>query len=137
MALTDLSKAYDCLPYDLLVVKLYAYGFTLSGLKVIHIYKTSRKQRLKIKSTYSSLLDIKSGMPQGFALDPLLFNIFINDILYAIEASEICNLAYDTTIYAYDLFHSAEAMITKREIDIYNTLKWLDSHSMVANPSKF
>ena len=98
-------------------------------------YLTSRKQRVKIQSTYSSWLDIKSGVPQGSVLGPLLFNIFINDIFYAIEASEICNFADDNTIYA--LSHSAEAMIAKLEIDIYNTLKWFDSNSMVANPSKF
>ena len=135
MVLTDLSKAYDCLPYDLLVAKLHACGFSLSSLKMIYSYLTSRKQRVKIKSTYSSWLDIKSGMPQGSVLGPLLFHIFINDIFYAIEASEIYNFADDNTIYA--LSHSVEAMIAKLEIDIYNTLKCFDSNSVVANPSKF
>ena len=65
MVITDLSKAYDCLPYDLLVAKLHAYGCSLSSLKMIYSYLTSWKQRVKIKSTYSSWLDIKSGMPQG------------------------------------------------------------------------
>ena len=74
-------------------------------------------------------------MPQGSVLGPLHFNIFINDIFYAIEASKICNFVDDYTIYAPS--HSAEAMIAKLEIDIYNTLKWFDSNSMVANPSKF
>ena len=133
MVLTHLSKAY-CLPYDLLMARLHAYGFSLSSLKMIYSYLTSRK-RVKIKSTYSSWLDIKSGVPQGSVLGPLLFNIFINDIFYAIEASEICNFADDYTIYA--LSHSLEAMIAKLEIDIYNIPKWFDSNSMVANPSKF
>ena len=74
-------------------------------------------------------------MPQGSVLGPLLFNIFINDIFYAIESSEICKFADDNTIYA--LSHSVEAMITKLEIYIYNTLKWFDSNSMVANPQNF
>ena len=80
-------------------------------------------------------MNIQSGVPQGSVLGPLLFNIFINDIFYAIEASEICNFADDNTIYA--LSHSVEAMIAKLEIDIYNTLKQFDLNSMVANPSKF
>ena len=135
MVLTNLSKAYDCLHYDLLVAKLHAYGFSLSSLRMIYSYLTSRKQRVKINSTYSSWLDVKSGVPQGSVLGPLLFNIFINDIFYAIEASEICNFADDNTIYA--LSHNVESMIAKLEIDFYNTLKWFDSNSMVANPSKF
>ena len=135
MVLTDLSKAYDCLPYDLLVAKLHAYGFGLSSLQMIYSYLTSRKQRVKIKSTYSSWLDVKSGVPQGSVLGPLLFNVFINDIFYAIEASEICNFADDNTIYA--LSHDVESMIAKLEIDLYNILKWFDSNFMLANPTKF
>ena len=88
---------------------------------MIYSYLTSRKQRVKIKSAYSSWLDIKSGVPQGSVLGPLLFNIFINDIFYAIEASEICNIADDNTIHA--LSHDVESTIAKLEIDLYNTLK--------------
>ena len=135
LVLTDLSKAYDCLPYDLLVAKLHAYGFGLSSLQMIYSYLTSRKQRVKIKSTYSSWLDVKSGVPQGSVLGPFLFNVFINDIFYAIEASKICNFADDNTIYA--LSHNVESMIAKLEIDLYNVLKWFDSNFMVANPTKF
>ena len=119
MVLTDLSKAYDCHPYDLLVAKLPAYGFGLFSLKMIYSYLTSRKQRVKINSTYSSWLDVKSGVPQGTVLGPLLFNIFVNDIVYAINASEICNFADDNTIHA--LSHNAESMIAKLETDIPNT----------------
>ena len=130
MVLTSLSKAYDCLPYDLLVAKLHAYGFSLSSLKIIYSYLTPRKERIKIKSIYIYLsirLNIKSGVPQGSVLGPLLFNIFANDIFYAIGASEICNFADDNTIYA--LPHNAESIT-------HNTLKWFDSNSMVTNPSK-
>ena len=74
-------------------------------------------------------------MPQESVLGPLLFNIFISDVFHAIAASEICNFADDNTIYA--LSHHVQSMIAKLEIDIYNTLKWFDSNSMVANPSKF
>ena len=65
-------------------------------------------------------------------------NVVLNSykhLCYSIEASEICNFADDNTIYA--LSHCAEAMIAKLEIDFYNTPKWFDSNSIVANPSKF
>ena len=88
-----------------------------------------------INTTYSSWLHAKPGVPQRSVVDPLLFNIFINDIFSAIEASKICNCSDDNTIYA--LSHNVETMITKLVIDIYNTLKWFDSNLMVANPSKF
>ena len=135
MVLTDLSKAYDCLPYDLLVAKLHAYGFGPSSFKMTYSYFTSRKQHVKINSTYNSWLDVKSGAPQGSVLGPLLFNVFINEIFYAIEASEICKFVDDNTIYA--LSHKAESKIAKLESDIYSTLKWFESNSLVANPLKY
>ena len=46
--LTDLSKAFDCLPHDLIVAKLHAYGFSIDSLKLINSYLTERKQRVKI-----------------------------------------------------------------------------------------
>ena len=59
MVLTDFSKACDCLLYDLLVAKLHVYDFGLSSLKMIYSYLPSRKQRVKINSTYSSWFGVK------------------------------------------------------------------------------
>ena len=73
--LTNLSKAVDCLDHELLIAKLNAYGFSLT-LKLVHNYLSSRKQRTKINSTYSSLLEIIFAVPQGSIPGPLLFNIF-------------------------------------------------------------
>ena len=74
--LSYLLKTFDCLDHELLTAKLNVYGFSLTALKLIHNYLSSRKQRTKINSTYSSLLEIIFGIPQGSILGSLLFNIF-------------------------------------------------------------
>ena len=78
--LTDLSKAFDCLPNDLIVVKLHAYGFSIELLKLINSYLTEHYQRVKINDQFSTWLDIVVGVPQGSLLGSLLFNIFLCDM---------------------------------------------------------
>ena len=63
--LMDLSKAYYCLPHDLLVAKLEAYGVGKAALNLISNYLSHRKQRTKIGSSYSDWYEIVRGVPQG------------------------------------------------------------------------
>ena len=69
--LTDLSKAFDCLAYDLLIAKLNIYGFYYSALKLIFNYLSNRKQRTRIDATISNWVIVKIGVPQGSIMGPL------------------------------------------------------------------
>ena len=131
----DLSKAYDCLPHDLINAKFEAYGLSKSRLSLLLNYLTSRKQRVKIGSSYSIWNEIKRGVPQGSILGPLLFNAFINDIFMFIEKTEICNFADDNTIYGCgeDLSNILENL--KHDLKIL--LKWFIINSFQSNPGKF
>ena len=97
--LRDLSKTFDCLGRELLIAKLNTYGFSLTALKLVHNYLSNRKQRTNINSTYSSLLEIVFEVPQGWILGPLLFNIFLIDLFFLIEDTDIASYANDNTPY--------------------------------------
>ena len=62
--LTDLSKAFDCINYELLIAKLHVYGFTHNALKLISSYLSNRKQRVRIDDVVSNWRDVKIGVPQ-------------------------------------------------------------------------
>ena len=89
--LMDLSKAYYCLAHDLLLAKPSAYGFDESAITLIANYLSNRYQRVKIGSTFSSYLEILRDALQGSILGPILFNLFINDLIFFIQETEVCN----------------------------------------------
>ena len=120
MVLMDLSKAFDCISHELLIAKLGAYGFGNDSLRLIFDYLTFRKQRVRINSTYSSWLEVTSGVPQGSVLSPLLFKIYISDLTFFVEDCQLCNFADDNTLFASDL--KLEGVISRLENDIQKTL---------------
>ena len=133
--LMDPSKAYDCLPHDLIVAKFEAYGLSKDNLKLLLDYLEGRKQRVKIGSSYSFWSDVKRGVPQGSILGPLFFNVFINDLFMFIESCEICNFADDNTLYSSGI--ELSSILENLKHDMKTILKWFRINSLKANPGKF
>ena len=96
--LTELSKAFDCIPHDLIIAKLEAYGFQTDALNLVYDYLSNRKQRVKINETFSSWKNIEYGVPQGSFLGSLLFIIHLCDLFYFFKDLDIASYADDTTI---------------------------------------
>ena len=132
--LMDLSKAFDTINHDLLLAKLHAYGVSKNALKLMMSYLRNRYQRTKVNGEYSSWEELLTGVPQGSVLGPLLFNIYLNDLLYAVENAEICNFADDTTPHSsgYDL---KEVMIDV-EHDCSLLVEWFRDNYLTLNADK-
>ena len=75
--LTDLTKAFHCIPNNLLIAKLSGYNFSDEALSNIYSYLTNPRQCVRINKTYRQLETIISGVPQGSILGPILFNLSI------------------------------------------------------------
>ena len=132
--LADLSKAFDCLPHDILTAELHAYGCDLPSLKLSHCYLSNRRQRAKINNFYSLWGEILFGVPQGSILGPILFNIFLSDLVLFIKNKNVVSYANDTTPYEMGNF----AYVTHNvEVLGKTLLNWFNDNSMKANPCKY
>ena len=84
-------------PHNLLFATLKCYGVEKASLRLVLDYLTRRKQPTKIGSSSSSWCNAYTGVPQGSILGPLLFNIFISNLLFSIKKSEVCHFVDDDT----------------------------------------
>ena len=130
--LLDLSKAFDCIPHDLLITKLNACGFD-KVLSLICSYLKNRKH-VCINNVYSTFLELISGVPQGSVLRALLSNIFLNDLYMLITKASLHNYADDNTLseYSSDLNSLIDILIKESQTSI----NWFKANDMIVNPKR-
>ena len=131
----DLSKAFDCIPHDLIIAKLAAYGFKRETLRLIYSYLKGRKQCVKINNTYSDYNEIISGVPQGSILGPVFFNLSINDLFFFFQKASMHNFADDNTLSAWG--ETVSKLIDTLESESNIAIDWFTKNEMIINPYKF
>ena len=136
----DLSKAFGSLNHGLLLAKRHmrdimeAYGLDNNAVSFMRSYVTNRPQHCKINNSFSEWAKISAGVLQGSILGPLLFNIFINDILLFLQKCNLANYADDSTMYASEKCVSTIIDSLSHEFTILS--KWFYNNFMDLNPDK-
>ena len=133
--LTDLSKAFDSIPHDLLIAKLAAHGLSKEALIYILSYLSNRKQCVRINDTYSEFENIITGVPQGSILGPLLFNLPINDLFFYILIASVHNFSDDNTLSAFA--ENVSKLINILLIESEVITDWFKKNQTIVNPDKF
>ena len=129
---TDFQKAFDTVPHRRLITKLKSYGIEANLVNWITSFLTNRKQRVKVNGIASSWANVLSGIPQGSVLGPILFVIYINDIVDNLTGTAYL-FADDMKIYNV-IRDEEDCVCLQKDIDML--LEWTDKWLLRFNVSK-
>lgn len=130
----DITKAFDTVDHDILLNILHEAGFRGQILSWFSTYLKSRRQVVRIGDTLSSPLEIASGVPQGSTLGPILFLVYVNQLLNLKISGRIFSFADDTAI----LFtaKTKSELFNKVNSDLRLLTSWFWEHKLYPNLSK-
>ena len=129
---TDFSKAFDRLDHGLLLNKLQTFGFSQLLINFIKSYLNNRTQYVEYRGHMSIEINATSGVPQGSILGPLLFVLFINNI--------VVDLNVDVLLYADDvkLFSAINTLADCKKLqdNLQKIQTWCDHNDLPLNVDK-
>ena len=130
----DFAKAFDKVDHRTLVKKLKKSGIGGELLIWLSCFLAERRQTVVVEGAHSRTAIVKSGVPQGTVLGPVMFLIYLNDMEKEVQGSKISSFADDTRLLK-TIDSEADRELLQRDLGgIYD---WADSNKMELNGDKF
>ena len=130
----DFSKAFDTVNHDILLRKLYKYGVRGIPHQWFTSYLENRKQYVSFNDVSSSYLSINCGVPQGSILGPILFLLYINDIVNVSDSLFTILFADDSSIFVHG--KNPEELVKLINNELQNLVVWLNANKLSLNVDK-
>lgn len=130
----DFSKAFDRINHRTLFSKLEYYGFRGLPLSLLQSYLKHRKQAVEITNKLSSLENIAAGVPQGSILGPILFNLYINDIVKISNDAQFVIFADDSSMFVRA--HDVQELSRLANSTLQKMHTWSIANSLEINTKK-
>ena len=130
----DFAKAFDKVDHKILLRKLHTLGIQGEVLNWIKTFLVNRKQTVRIDEEQSEECEVKSGVPQGSVLGPLLFLIYISDINEGLSHTRASSFADDTRIIK-NVKSAADCQLLQNDLE--KVIEWAEENNMAFNTGKF
>lgn len=135
LTLLDFSNAFNDVDHELLLHTFQSLNVSPEVIDWFQSYLCNRRQRIRVDDSFSDWCTIKSGVPQGGVLSPLLFSIFIGSITSRIT-SPYHMYADDLQVYTQAKLVDLPKAIALLNNDLHSIVQWSKSHGLRVNPSK-
>ena len=112
----DFAKIFDSVAHEHLLIKLQYIGIDGELLQWIHSFLTHRLHRVVVNGTFSDWLSVRSGVPQGSVLGPLLFLFYIDDLHTIVRHSKLKLYANDVALYR-EIKSEADCYLLQEDLD--------------------
>ena len=130
----DFKNAFDSVPHAILLQKLEHYGIRGKILQWFENYLHGRTQATKYGNHLSQTLPISTGLPQGSVLAPILFNIYINDLMNVSEALNSSCFYDDSLLFASS--ENLENLVILSNDELHKIYKWTIANKLSLNTDK-
>jgi hypothetical protein len=125
LVLLDFSKAFDSLDHRRLCSKLEGqFGFAASAAALVRSYLSNRRQLVCVGGARSGFLEVKSGVPQGSILGPILFSLFVNDVQGVLRFASFHLYADDAQVYHSCPAGQVERLSRELSEDLSRVASW-------------
>ena len=130
----DYAKAFDKVDHQILKAKLSSLGISGKIHNWISDFIEDRKQTVLIEGVQSAFTPVISGVPQGTVLGPILFLIYINDLVEEIIHCKVSSFADDTKLSRQIEDSNSMQWL---QLELNNVIAWSTINNMDLNEKKF